>query len=65
MPTFQHGKTTSVYLDEFDMSGYLSSTDVTHTQETAETTVYGASSRAFIASQKVQAGAFLFDNPLC
>lgn len=51
MPTFQHGKSTSVYLDEFDMSAYLNSTDVTHTQDTAETTVYGASSRAFIASQ--------------
>jgi len=51
MPTFQHGKSTSVYLDEFDMSAYLNSTDITHTQDTAETTVYGASSRAFIASQ--------------
>lgn len=51
MPTFQHGKSTSVYLDEFDMSAYLNSTDVTHTQDTAETTVYGSSSRAFIASQ--------------
>lgn len=50
MPTFQHGKSTSVYLDEYDMSAYLNSTDVTHTQDTAETTVYGASSRAFIAS---------------
>jgi hypothetical protein len=51
MPTFHHGKSTSVYLDEFDMSAYLNSTDITHTQDTAETTVYGASSRAFIASQ--------------
>ena len=51
MPTFQHGKSTSVYLDEYDMSAYLNSTDITHTQDTAETTVYGASSRAFIASQ--------------
>ena len=51
MPTFQHGKGSKVYLDEFDMSAYLNSTDVTHTQDTAETTVYGASSRAFIASQ--------------
>jgi hypothetical protein len=51
MPTFQHGKGSKVYLDEFDMSAYLNSTDVTHTQDTAETTAYGASSRAFIASQ--------------
>ncbi len=51
MPTFQHGKGSKVYLDEFDMSAYLNSTDVTHTQDTAETTVYGASSRSFIASQ--------------
>ena len=26
MPTFVHGKSSKVYLDEFEMSGYLNST---------------------------------------
>jgi len=51
MPTFQHGKSTSVYLDEFDMSAYLQASDVGFDQDTADVTTYGASSRAFIASQ--------------
>lgn len=51
MPTFQHGRSSKVYVDEFDMSGYLSSSDVTFDQDTAETTVYGSSSRSFIPSQ--------------
>ena len=50
MPTFQHGKGSRVYLDEFDMSAYLNSTDVTHNHDTAETTAYGATSRAYIPS---------------
>lgn len=51
MPTFVHGKNSKVYLDEFDMSAYLNSTDINHTQDTAETTAYGATSRAYIPSQ--------------
>jgi len=51
MPTFVHGKNSKVYLDEFEMSAYLNSTDVSHTQDTAETTVYGATARAYIPSQ--------------
>ena len=51
MPTFVHGKSSKVYLDEFEMSGYLNSTDVSYDQDTAETTVYGATSRAYIPSQ--------------
>jgi hypothetical protein len=51
MPTFQHGRSSKVYLDEFDMSGYLQASDVGMAQETADVTVYGATSRAFIASQ--------------
>lgn len=51
MPTFVHGKNSKVYLDEFDMSAYLNSTDINHTQDTAETTAYGATARAYIPSQ--------------
>jgi len=50
MPTFHHRQGSKVYLDEFDLSAYLNSSDVTHTQDTAETTAYGASARAYIAS---------------
>ena len=35
MPTFVHGKSSKVYLDEFEMSGYLNSTDVSYDQDTA------------------------------
>lgn len=51
MPTFHHGRTSKVYLDEFDMSGYLTASDVVHQQDTAETTVYGSSSRSYLPSQ--------------
>lgn len=51
MPTFVHGKNSKVYLDEFEMSAYLNSTDISHTQDTAETTAYGATARAYIPSQ--------------
>lgn len=51
MPTFVHGKTSKVYMDEFDLSAYLSATDITHTQDVVESTAYGASSRAFITGQ--------------
>lgn len=51
MPTFVHGKGSKIYVDEFDMSTYLNSTDVSHTMDTAETTAYGATARSYLASQ--------------
>ena len=51
MPTFHHGRTSKVYLDEFDMSGYMNASDISHQQDTAETTVYGSSSRSYLPSQ--------------
>lgn len=48
MPTFVHGKTTTVLLDEFDLSAYFNSADISHSIETAETTGFGASSKAYI-----------------
>ena len=38
MPTFVHGKGTDVYLDEFNMTPYFNSADVTITNQTAEVT---------------------------
>ena len=48
MPTFVHGKGTAVYLDEFVMTPYFNSTDVTLTNETAEITAFGATSKSYI-----------------
>jgi len=48
MPTFIHGKGTSVLLDEFDLSAYFNSVDVSHSIETAETTSFGASAKSYI-----------------
>lgn len=48
MPTFVHGKGTSVLLDEFDLSTYFNSADVSLTTETAETTSFGATSKSYI-----------------
>ena len=48
MPTFVHGKGTKVYLDEFEMTSYFNSADVTITNETAEVTSFADSSKAYI-----------------
>jgi hypothetical protein len=48
MPTFVHGKSTEVYLDEFVMSQYFNSTDVALTNETAEVTSFSDSSKVYI-----------------
>jgi hypothetical protein len=49
MPTFLHGKDSKVYLDEFDLSAYFNSADLSLGRDTAETTAYGATSKAYIA----------------
>lgn len=48
MPTFLHGKGTKVLLDEFDLSGYFNSVDLTQTIDTAETTTFSATSKSYI-----------------
>ena len=48
MPTFVHGKGVKVYLDEFEMTQYFNSADVTITNETAEVTSFADSSKAYI-----------------
>jgi hypothetical protein len=48
MPTFVHGKGTDVYLDEFVMTPYFNTADVTLTNETAEVTSFSDSSKAYI-----------------
>jgi hypothetical protein len=48
MPTFIHGKGTSVLLDEFDLSTYFNSADVAMSTDTAETTAFGQSSKSYL-----------------
>ncbi len=48
MPTFVHGKGTKVYVDEFDLTSYFNSAEMTMTTDTAETTAFGDTSRAYI-----------------
>lgn len=48
MPTFVHGKGTSVLIDEFDLSAYFNSVDVSTSIDTAETTAFGANSKSYI-----------------
>ena len=42
MPTFVHGKATKVYVDEFDMSPWLNSAEMTMTTDTAEVTSFNS-----------------------
>jgi hypothetical protein len=48
MPTFVHGKGTGVLLDEFDLSTYFNSADMSRTTDTAETTAFGSTSKSYI-----------------
>lgn len=53
MPTFVHGKSTNFQIDDTggtirDISSVLTSVDFPETIETAETTAFGATSKAYI-----------------
>ena len=48
MPTFVHGKGTKVYLDEFEMTTYFNSADVTLSNDTGEITAFGATSKSYL-----------------
>lgn len=49
MPTFIHGKATTVYLGGYDATTSLRSTSYSATNEPADVTCYGASDKAYIA----------------
>ena len=48
MPTFIHGKGTKVYVDEFSMSPWINSAEMTMSTDTAEVTSFDSTSRAYI-----------------
>ena len=48
MPTFVHGKSTAVYIDEFDMTSYFNQSSITVSNDVQETTAYGDTNKTFI-----------------
>lgn len=48
MPTFRHGKNTTVLSDDFDLSTFLNSASVSASIETPETTTFGTADRSYI-----------------
>ena len=48
MPTFVHGKSTAVYLDEFDLTSYFTDSSFSIENDTAETTAYGDTNKTYL-----------------
>lgn len=48
MPSFIHGKDTAVYVDEFDLTTYMTASTTTTQNEVAETTAYASSAKSYI-----------------
>lgn len=48
MPTFRHGKGTTVLSDDFDLTTYLNSVSVSTSVEAPETTTFGSADRSYI-----------------
>jgi hypothetical protein len=48
MPTFRHGKNTTILSDDFDLTTYLNSVSISAAVETPETTTFGSSDRSYI-----------------
>jgi hypothetical protein len=46
---FVHGKTTTVLVDEFDLSPYFNQAQVSRRNQTTDVTTFGASERAYIS----------------
>lgn len=49
MPTYRHGKNTSVFFDKYDLSTFFSEASTSRTVETNETTTFGASAKTYLA----------------
>jgi hypothetical protein len=63
MPTFRHGKNTTVISDDLDLTSYLTSATVSASIETPETTTFGSADRSFIVGHNEGTVSFegLFD----
>jgi len=63
MPTFRHGKNTTVLSDDFDLTNYLNSATAAYAVELPETTTFGSSDRSYIVGHNEGTISFegLFD----
>ena len=63
MPTFRHGKNTTVLSDDFDLTTYLNSATAAYSVDTPETTTFGSSDRSYIVGHNEGTISFegLFD----
>lgn len=48
MPTFRHGKSTRIYVDAYDFSGYFNTASASTNVDTAETSAFGDSAKSYI-----------------
>ena len=48
MPSFIHGKSTAVYIDEFDLTSYFNDASISQENEVAETTAFGDTNKTYI-----------------
>ena len=48
MPTFRHGKSVKVFVDEFDFSSYFNDVSASTMVETAETSTFGSDAKEYI-----------------
>ena len=63
MPTFRHGKNTTVLSDDFDLTTYLNSASAAYSVDVPETTTFGSSDRSYIVGHNEGTLSFegLFD----
>jgi hypothetical protein len=52
MPTFRHGKSIKVFVDEFDFSSYFNDVSASTMVETAETSTFGSDAKEYIPGLK-------------
>jgi len=52
MPTFSHGKSVNVFVNEFDFSTYFNDETSTNSVETAETSAFGTEAKTYIVGLK-------------
>lgn len=48
MPTFRHGKTTTVLVNQYNLSAYLNEATPSQSIDTGETTTFGSSAKTYI-----------------
>ena len=63
MPTFRHGKNTTVLSGDFDLTTYLNSASASYSVDVPETTTFGSSDRSYIVGHNEGTISFegLFD----